>query len=283
MKQTAIVLYMPALHKGCINFINKNGGIYTTVFLIEESLVKEIDSEKMWMFEKYLNAMTADEAKDALLGIRIASVKVLDKTNLLSFGEVIIPENDDLVEKVLSEFYPSITPKKVFGFIRWGRKTVLSQRAVIADAIVSINNLEKELMIEAFIIAEKSEDWWRQVGVILKPINTDPIYSYNHHLPHQYAPYINGDPRSDFKPGECIEYSTAIHAEAAAVAYAGRKGIALEGASIYVTTFPCPNCARLLVESGIKTVYYCEAYSLLDAADILRAAKVKLVFVDVSN
>lgn len=279
--KTAIAMYMPAPHQGCVSFINKYAGINTPTFLITESLIKELNPELESTLEKYLNALPSVVVQKMLNTHVRCEVYLLNQTNLNDFDEVIIPENDELVEDVLLRFYPSISLKREKGFIRWGRKTVLSERKVVQYATTSSNELDSIFMNKAFEVGQKSEDWWRQVGVVLKPLNHDPIYSFNHHLPHPYAPYIHGDPRSDFKPGEYIEYSTAIHAETGAIAYAARKGIPLQDASIYVTTFPCPNCARSIIEAGIKTVYYCEVYSKLDAIDIFRAAGVSLIFVDV--
>ena len=91
---------------------------------------------------------------------------------------------------------------------------------------------------------------------------------------------IFGDPRSNFDAGENIELTTAVHGEAAAIAEAAKKGIALEGTSLYVTTFPCPVCAKSVAAAGIKRVYYSKGYSLVDAEDILRAANVELIIVE---
>jgi len=215
------------------------------------------------------------------LGI-CTEVIILDENNLKEFDEVIIPD-DDIVEKILSKFYSSISLIKDNCFIRWGRKTVLSQRAPVADAIVSTDEFDREIMERGFKLAEKSSDWWRQVGAIIISSNGNVIESFNHHLPDQQAPYINGDPRTNFKPGEHTDLSTAAHAEIAAIGYAAKKGIALEGASIYVTTFPCPYCAAAIVEVGIKKVYYCEGYSLVGAVEMFKAVGIKLIFVDVPN
>ena len=51
------------------------------------------------------------------------------------------------------------------------------------------------------------------------------------------------------------------------------------GSSVYVTTFPCINCARLLAEAGVKKVYYRDGYSRLDAETILKDKKVEIVLV----
>jgi dCMP deaminase len=47
-----------------------------------------------------------------------------------------------------------------------------------------------------------------------------------------------------------------VHAEANAIAQAARHGTPLEGATIYVNTFPCWPCFRLLVSAGIAEVVY---------------------------
>jgi dCMP deaminase len=47
-----------------------------------------------------------------------------------------------------------------------------------------------------------------------------------------------------------------IHAEQNAIAKCARKGIACEGATIYVTLAPCRDCARMIIQSGIKEVVY---------------------------
>lgn len=66
----------------------------------------------------------------------------------------------------------------------------------------------------------------------------------------------------------------AVHAEANAIVYAARYGIKLEGTDIYCTHFPCPNCAKLIVNSGIQSVFYItpfrdmEGKKLFDAVNI---------------
>ena len=63
------------------------------------------------------------------------------------------------------------------------------------------------------------------------------------------------------------------------MACAARDGVSLKGAEVYVTTFPCANCARLLTTAGITKVYYRDGYSMLDAEDIFKAAGVEIVLV----
>lgn len=51
-----------------------------------------------------------------------------------------------------------------------------------------------------------------------------------------------------------------IHAEANAIAWAARGGIAIDGCAIYTTASPCNDCAKLILSAGLKQVYYLEEY-----------------------
>ena len=93
--------------------------------------------------------------------------------------------------------------------------------------------------------------------------------SHNHHLPTNYHLSTFGDPRSNFDAGQHQEIFTSIHSEASIVAQAAHDGVSLKDATIYITTFPCPNCARLVAKAGIKKLFYSKGYSLLDAEKIL--------------
>jgi cytidine deaminase len=57
-----------------------------------------------------------------------------------------------------------------------------------------------------------------------------------------------------------LEYGRPVHAEMAAVIDAARRGVPVRGCTMYVTTFPCHNCARHIVASGIRRVVYIEPY-----------------------
>jgi dCMP deaminase len=58
--------------------------------------------------------------------------------------------------------------------------------------------------------------------------------------------------------GSC---SLALHAEENAILYAARNGSRLEGGTLYTTLSPCIACARLILSSGIKVVYYKDSYA----------------------
>jgi dCMP deaminase len=144
---------------------------------------------------------------------------------------------------------------------------------------VDTTDLARELLGTAATAAQRSSDWWRQVGAVAARGGTVLASAYNQHHPTEYAPYLDGDPRNNFSRGERVDLSTAIHAEAAIVARAARDGLPLHGADLYVSTFPCPACARLVAEAGFRRVYFAGPYSLLDGEAVLRQAGVELCWV----
>ena len=56
------------------------------------------------------------------------------------------------------------------------------------------------------------------------------------------------------------EFSRPVHAEMAALIDSARRGVAVQGLSMYVTTFPCHNCAKHIIAAGLKQVIYLEPY-----------------------
>ena len=56
--------------------------------------------------------------------------------------------------------------------------------------------------------------------------------------------------------GKEIEKSCSVHAETNAIATAARRGIKIDGATMYVTSFPCLICMRAIVAAGIKKIVY---------------------------
>jgi dCMP deaminase len=107
--------------------------------------------------------------------------------------------------------------------------------------------------------------------------------AHNAHQPTEYAPYVDGDPRNEFSRGVRADLSTALHAEAALVARAAHDGRSLAGADLYVSTFPCPACARLVAAAGFRRCYVAGAYAVLDGDRILRTAGVELIWVDLGQ
>lgn len=68
--------------------------------------------------------------------------------------------------------------------------------------------------------------------------------------------------------GAVTEFGRAVHAEMAALLDAARNGHAVQGATLYVTTFPCHTCARHLLAAGVTRVVYVAPYAKSMAASL---------------
>jgi cytidine deaminase len=66
---------------------------------------------------------------------------------------------------------------------------------------------------------------------------------------------------------DIIGFYRSVHAETAAIIDAARRGVSVKDCTMYVTAFPCHECARHVLASGIKIVRYIEPYPKSLAAD----------------
>jgi cytidine deaminase len=80
---------------------------------------------------------------------------------------------------------------------------------------------------------------------------------------------VSGDRSiSNSKLMDLIEFGRIVHAEMTAITDAARKGLSIQDATLYCTTFPCHICAKHIVASGIKKVIYLEPYAKSYAASL---------------
>ena len=71
-----------------------------------------------------------------------------------------------------------------------------------------------------------------------------------------------------------------LHAEANAITKVAKSGNSSQGATMYVTASPCLECAKLIIQAGIKRVVYKDEYRLTDGVDLLKKAGVIVEKVD---
>ena len=72
-----------------------------------------------------------------------------------------------------------------------------------------------------------------------------------------------------------------LHAEANAITKIAKSGNNSDGATLYVTASPCIECAKLIIQSGIRRVVYGQMYRTTDGIDLLKRAGIEVVFVEV--
>jgi dCMP deaminase len=162
-------------------------------------------------------------------------------------------------------------------FLRWDKPITEAETVVAPDRIISTSDIDVELMNRAAQEAERSGDWWRPIGGLATRDGEILFTGFNCHHPSEHTVYAFGNPRDNFDAGERLDITPTLHTEQAMIARAAR--ILLEGASVYVTTFPCITCARLLAEAGVMKVYYRDGYSRQDAEGELRDHGIEIILV----
>ena len=265
MQQQATLVYVPAVHAGIVSYISETKG---DIWVLGSEVITLIDAQFDYL-RKEIRALTPKQAVISLSALFLKrTVKELTLADLISLNakktDLVLPREDIfywLAKTHLTKAKLTFSPT----FLRWNRDNSTQKTTLNTP------------MATAFEAANQSSDWWRQVGCALVKNGKIISTAFNHHLPSPYTPYIDSDPRNSFHKGEHIELSTAIHAEAALIADAAKKGISLEKSELYVSTFPCPACAKLIACSGIKKLYFSDGYSVLDGETILEKAGISLI------
>ncbi len=275
MKKNIIITIVPTIHSGYISLFKKYSG---SLYVLGLDFVKDFPH-----IERDLRTPDTEDLKSMISALGIFDeINFLDRETIskinLENAQIIMPDDDinkDIAKKYLvgkDIIFESV-------FLRWDKQITLMENKIPQGRIISESEADKELMSQAFEESKKSSDWWRQIGAFIVKDGKVILAGHNKHLPSDFNLDTYGDPRSNFDGGVNIELSTAIHGEASLVALAAKKGISLEGTSLYLTVFPCPVCAKLVSEAGVKKVYYSKGYSLLDAEDIFKAKGIEVILV----
>ncbi|MEW6078587.1 MAG: cytidine/deoxycytidylate deaminase family protein [Thermodesulfobacteriota bacterium] len=77
--------------------------------------------------------------------------------------------------------------------------------------------------------------------------------------------------------GERHELCRGIHAEQNAIIQAASHGVTISGADLYCTNHPCSICAKMIINAGLKTIYYKDGYADALSAKMLSEADIKLI------
>ena len=74
-----------------------------------------------------------------------------------------------------------------------------------------------------------------------------------------------------------------LHAEANAITKVAKSNNSSDGATLYVTSSPCLECAKLIIQAGIKRVIFADNYRLEDGINLLKRANIEVVQVDLDE
>ncbi len=270
-----IVAYIPVIHKGYLQFLQKYNSA-SVLYVLSDELLAEFDQ-----LRKDIRRLDPEQVKRALgaldftFEIKILTKDMLNELNSVSL-ELIMPD-EDIMRQLVETYLPGRQIEYDEVFLRWDRPKSVTELEVEADRQVSTDEFDQEMINQAQVLAKKSSDWWRQVGGVVVKNGKVVFEAFNQHLPHEHVIHFDGDPRGNFHKGEHLDKSTALHAEQSLVAQAAQSGTSLAGASMYVTTFPCPSCAKLVAYSGIKKLYFQDGYAVVDGERILKDRGVEII------
>lgn len=163
------------------------------------------------------------------------------------------------------------------------------------DAIFENNpkqdKIDRLYLRMAFIWAENSYAIRRQVGCLIVKNNSIISDGYNGTPsgfpnvceyavgPDEGQSYCTSDNRDEIlelskKGWNLISYPMVLHAESNAIAKLAKSGNSSEGATIYVTDEPCIDCAKLIIQAGIKRVVFAREYRKHDGIELLIQANI---------
>ncbi len=129
------------------------------------------------------------------------------------------------------------------------------------------------------LVATRSTCLRRQVGAVL--VKEKRILCSGYNGAPKKVPHCSetGCLRAQLNiaSGEKHELCRGVHAEQNAIIQAAYHGIQVNNSVLYCTNQPCSICAKIIINAGIKTIYYSHKYNDLLSLDMFDKAKVKLV------
>lgn len=271
----AIILYMPVIHQGYIDFLARNTeeDVLTRIHLLGESVTSQRRS-----IQKDLRALGSfkvanfldDYYREARKSLGDIIEEETDLHRLLKgFDRVIMP-NEDVCRDFASRIPKGIEVIFDNTFLRWESDNVKARLPVESANIVEPTDFQSELIRRLREEAKKSPDQYRTVAAAAFVGERVLCLKHNAVVPDPAYYFYEGDPRSQLNKGKGVDLGLTIHAEADVIANAAsahRWG--LYGASMITTDFPCPPCAKLIAYSGIKELYFLDGYAMLDGERVL--------------
>ena len=134
-----------------------------------------------------------------------------------------------------------------------------------------MNKFDEKYLAMAEVWAGNSYCRRRQVGALL--VKDRMIISDGYNGTPSGFENICEDESGATKP-------SVLHADANAISKVAKSGNSSDGATLYVTASPCIECAKLIIQAGIKRVVYKDEYRLTDGIDLLRRPGIEAEKVD---
>ena len=272
-----LIAYIPFFNNRYMQWFEKHH--HSNLYLISQKLAEELVPR----LSRNVVALPTHVMMQMLLGsnlfLGLRRVDIFSPDGL-PISNAVLPDEDvshALAEKYFEPFGISHTFEDIRA--RWDM-TAVKKKLPVMVGIESTSDLSHRLRMDmALDAAPRSPDWWRQIGAALFVGDDCVATACNNHYPTEYETDGMGDPRMNVDAGQIGKY-ISFHSEKTVITMCAEKGISTKGTSLYTTVFPCEDCARAIVLSGISNLFFEEGYSALDALEVLRGAGIKIVRVE---
>src|SRR3989338_8518650 len=259
------IAYIPVVHRGHYVFCQNTKP--DILYILGKSFLGEYA-----ILERDIRALEPEIIASIARALDLApKVSVFEKKNLSEIRptDTVVLADDDVMHTFATEYLSSIRVSYERVFLRWDKMAAITSQPLSSEIIISKSEIDWKYIKIARQNAKKSYDWWRQIGALIVKEGRVLVEGFNRHYPSENAPYIHGDPRANFNAGEQPGIYTSLHAEAELIAHAAEEGTSLRDTLLYSTTFPCPNCALMIIRAGIRAVYFSVGYSNIYAEENL--------------
>ena len=140
-------------------------------------------------------------------------------------------------------------------------------------------------------MSEKSTNQDKQLGIDKRYLRMSRIWASNSYCKRRQVGALlvkdkmiisdgfNGTPsgfENDCEDENEATKSYVLHAEANAITKVAKSNNSSDGSTLYITTSPCMECSKLIIQSGIVRVVYEEEYRITDGLDLLKRANIEL-------
>ena len=132
------------------------------------------------------------------------------------------------------------------------------------DKIVERPSWDDSFMEVAYVASKRATCLRRKVGAVIVKNNQILSTGYNgapSGVAHCTSKGLCLRDELKVPSGERHELCYGAHAEVNAISQAAKKGIAVEGGTLYCTTYPCSMCMKSIIGAGIKEIVYSEGYN----------------------
>ena len=144
----------------------------------------------------------------------------------------------------------------------------------MSDKTNKQHEIDKRYLRMAAIWAENSYCMRRKVGALI--VKDQMIISDGYNGTPAGFENVCEDEHNITKP-------YVLHAEANAITTVAASSNSSKDATIYVTSAPCIECAKLIIQSGIKRVVFSEKYRTEEGCDLLRRANIELEYIEIDK